>query len=102
MSEETDPGPNPAHDLAQRLPGLFEAALQRYLDFTGHPPPTDAKAFAAYSSACRASAAHLEQLVKLSRLTGGAEPEAPSPRQDDTDRLITNAEAALEKAANDT
>jgi len=100
MSEETDPGPEPAQDLARRLPGLFEAALKRYLDFTGNAPPTDAKAFAAYSSACRASASHLEQLVKLSRLTGGAEPAATSSNPD-TDRLIANAKAALEKAAND-
>ncbi len=98
MSEETDP----AQDLARRLPGLFEAAMKRYLDFTGHAPPTEAKDFAAYSSACRASASHLEQLVKLSRLTGGAGPAASSPGPDDTDRLIANAEAALETAANDT
>ena len=98
MSDETEP----AQDLARRLPGLFEAALKRYLDFTGQPPPTEAKDFAAYSSACRASASHLEQLVKLSRLTGVAEPAAPSPGPDDTDRLIANAEATLEKAANDT
>ncbi len=97
MSEETDPG----QDLARRLPGLIEAVLKRYLDFTGLPLPTDAKAFAAYSTACRASAAHLEQLVKLLRLTVGGGPAAPSPSQDDTDRLIASAEAALEKAAND-
>ncbi len=101
MSDETDPGPGPAQDLARRLPGLFEAAMKRYLDFTGQPPPTDAKDFAAYSSACRASAAHLEQLVKLARLTGGAEPAASPSGPDDTNRLIASAEAALEKAAND-
>ena len=101
MSEETDPGPSPAQDLARRLPGLITAALKRYLEFTDNATPTDAKVFAAYSTACRASAAHLEQLVKLLRQTGGGEPSPPPPSPD-LDRMIASAEAALEKAANDT
>jgi len=101
MSDGTDP----SRDLARRLPGLIEAALNRYLDFTGNQTPTEAKDFAAYSTACRASAAHLELLVKLSRLTGGEEPVPPPGMLSegaDLDRLIANAEAALAKAANDT
>lgn len=88
-------------DLDQRLPGLIETAFRHYRDFAGKEPPTESRAFAAYSSACRAALVHLEQLLKLARL-----PEAPAPGvlppAQDLDRLIADAEAALEKAATDT
>ena len=88
-------------DLTDRLPGLIEAAFRRYLDFTSNEPPTESRAFAAYSSACRAALAHLEQLLKLARLPEAAVPGALPPAQD-LDRLIADAEEALEKAATDT
>ena len=87
-------------DLADRLPGLIETAFQRYRDFAGNKPPTESRAFAAYSSACRAALAHLEQLLKLSRLPEAAVPGTLPPAQD-LDRLIADAEAALEKAVTD-
>lgn len=88
------------HGLNQRLPGLIDLALRRYLDFTGGNPPNEAKDFGAYSNACRAGINHLEQLFKLAHL---AAPDAPNttPPGDDIDGLIADAEAALEKAAND-
>lgn len=89
------------HDLYQRLPGLIDLALRRYLVFTREDPPTEPKAFGAYSTACRAALNHLEQLFKLARLAAPDTPIAPPP-DDDIDGLIASAEAALEKAANDT
>ena len=88
-------------DLADRLPGLIETAFRRYQDFAGKEPPTEPRAFAAYSSACRAALAHLEQLLKLTRLPEAAVTGVLPPAQD-LDRLIADAEAALKKAATDT
>lgn len=88
-------------ELDQRLPGLIETAFRRYRDFTVNEPPTESRAFAAYNTACRAALGHLDQLVKLTRW---AMAEAPVglPPGEDVDRLIAQAEAALEKAAEDT
>lgn len=87
-------------ELDQRLPGLIETAFRRYRDFAGEKPPTEPRAFAAYSTACRAALAHLEQLLKLARASNGEEPAARETG--DIDRLIADAEAALEKTAADT
>ena len=87
-------------DLAQRLPGLIETVLRRYLEFTSNKPPTEPRAFAAYSAASRAAMAHLEQLLKLANALNG---EAPAAQEaGNIDRLIADAEAALEKTAADT
>lgn len=88
-------------DLADRLPGLIETAFRRYRDFAGKEPPTEPRAFAAYSSACRAALVHLEQLLKLAGQPETAVPGVLPPAHD-LDRLIADAEAALEKTTNDT
>lgn len=110
MNEEIDAGESVSgavdaaldrtrNDLGARLPGLIETAFRRYRDFAGNEPPTEPRAFAAYSTACRAALAHLEQLLKLALSLNGEETVTPS---DDVDRLIADAEAALKKTANDT
>lgn len=104
MTEDTEPGATleaVRDDLDQRLPGLIDQALRRYLDFTKAPAPTDAKDFGAYSTACRSAVSHLEQLLKLARLTAPVAPDAPAPA-DNVSTLIANAEAALDKAAGET
>ncbi|MCH7936858.1 MAG: hypothetical protein IH994_07185 [Proteobacteria bacterium] len=89
------------NDLGARLPALIEAALRRYEEFTdAKQPPTEAKAFAAHAAACRAAMAHLEQLLKLALSLNGE--GAATPPGEDINRLIADAEAALEKTANDT
>lgn len=87
-------------DLAARLPGLIDDAINRYLVFTSQDPPEKARDFAAFSTACRAAIAHLEQLLKLARTLSPEAPESPTP-QDDIGALIARAEAALEKAGDD-
>lgn len=85
-------------DMAARLPGLIDDAFARYLAFTSCEPPPQARDFAAYSTACRAAIAHLEQLLKLARALSFGAPESSGP-QDDIESLIAHAEAALEKTA---
>ncbi|NQU61003.1 MAG: hypothetical protein HQ512_07720 [Rhodospirillales bacterium] len=82
-------------DLIARLPGMIDGALQRYLDFTRGKVPTEARNFAAYSSACRAAMAHLEQLIKLAQSLSSEITPPVSPNAD-LDRLIADAEATLE------
>lgn len=89
------------NDLGGRLPGLIEAAFRRYEIFAGDELPDNVKAFAAHAAACRAALAHLDQLLKLAQWAGGDKAMAAAP-SDDVDRLIADAEAALEKAAADT
>ena len=88
------------NDLAARLPGLIEAALRRYEIFAGDEPDDGVKAFAAHAGACRAALAHLEQLLKLALSLNGE--GAATPPGEDINRLVADAEAALDKAANDT
>ena len=88
-------------DLADRLPGLIDDAFQRYLAFAGSEPPTQPRGFTAYSNACRAAMAHLEQLLKLARVLSSGSPESPAP-QDDIESLIARAKTVLDKVVNDT
>ena len=89
------------NDLAARLPGLIETAFRRYEQIAGEEPADNAKAVAAHAGACRAALVHLEQLFKLSKWAGEDQAMEATP-SDDIDRLIADAEAALDKAANDT
>jgi len=89
------------NDLGARLSGLIESAFRRYEIFAGDNPPDGVKAFAAHAAACRAALAHLEQLFKLAQWAGGDKAMAATPFND-VDRLIADAEEALEKAAADT
>ena len=91
-------------DLDGRLPGLIENAIQRYRNFINNDPPDEPKNFAAYNSACRSALGHIDLLLKLAGRSSGGAPVSPTHDlpHDDVARLIANAEAALEKAANDT
>jgi hypothetical protein len=87
-------------DLANRLPGLIDDALTRYLVFSKNDPPAKARDFTAFSTACRAAIAHLEQLLKLAQALSPGEVEGSGPG-DDIEALVAGAEKALEKAAED-
>lgn len=91
-------------DLEGRLPGLIENAIQRYRNFIHLDPPGEPKNFAAYNSACRTALGHIDLLLKLAIRSSGGAPASPTHDlpHDDVERLIANAEAALEKAAADT
>lgn len=83
-------------DLIARLPGMIDGALRRYLGFTRGKVPKEARNFAAYSTACRAAMAHLEQLIKLAQSLSSEITRPVSPNAD-LDRLIADAEESLEK-----
>ena len=90
------------NDLDGRLPGMIEKAIQRYRNFISFDPPGEPKNFAAYNSACRAALGHIDLLLKLAIRSNSGASVPPPPHDlphDDVERLIANAEAALEKAA---
>ena len=91
-------------DLDGRLPGLIENAIQLYRKFIDIDPPDGSKNFAAYNSACRAALGHIDLLLKLAIRSSSVAPVSPTHDlpHDDVERLIANAEAALEKTAADT
>ncbi len=92
------------NDLDGRLPGLIENAVQRYRNFIHLDPPDEPKNFSAYNSACRTALGHIDLLLKLAIRSNSGAPASPTHDlpHDDVERLIANAEAALEKAAADT
>ncbi|RDD60195.1 hypothetical protein [Ferruginivarius sediminum] len=71
-------------EVAEALPALVRQALARYTEFARsfddkdandkekHDKEKEAKAFAAYQSACKAAVGHLDALFRLQRL---AEPQ---------------------------
>lgn len=88
------------NDLDGRLPGMIENAIQRYRNFVHFDPPDESKNFAAYNYACRAALGHIDLLLKLAIRSSSGTPVSPTHDlpHDDVERLIANAEAALEKA----
>lgn len=98
--DDTDAGAWPATraEIARRLPPLLDRALAVYADFAAAPPPADeAKAFAAYQASCRAALGHVLLLVRLAEWARAG--ERPGGGDEDLDRLIEAAEAALARDA---
>ena len=90
--------------LTVMLPGLLAKALQDHSAFASKEPKEDGKEFAAYQSACKASLAHIEQLLKLARWVDGRaddqaeELTAEQANADDSiSQLIARAKYALKE-----
>lgn len=77
--------------IAKYLPDAIERAIQSYREFYAQETATDAKAFSAHHSACKAAIAHIELLLKLAAW-------AHLPSGDDDDGLadmIAQAQGTL-------
>ncbi len=81
--------------LSRRFPGLLDRVMEGYLSFSGKgPEEDDAKEFSAHHGACKAALAHLDLLIKLA---AWAEKKRStiSPKDEETERLIDQAQTAL-------
>ncbi len=85
-------------NVLAELPALLERALAGYGRFAASMPPADTRGFVAYQTACRAALSHIHLLVKLAHWArpGAVESGPAAADADQLDRLIREAEAALE------
>lgn len=89
-------------DLLNNLPGLLDRAISTYGRFATETPPEDSKGFVAYQTGCRAALTHIHLLVRLAHWTrAGHDEQVEDAECDHLDRLVREAEAALNSEPTD-
>lgn len=84
--------------LVAMLPEYLSKAINQYVSFAQNTAPSSHKDFAAHQSACKASLAHVDHLLKLAYWVENRRDGADAPPGDsdkDAAELITRAKLAI-------
>ena len=91
----------PADLLTAILPSATERAIDAYQYFSSGPPPTEAKEFGSFQTACKAAIGHLTALFQLQRLTAAvsaaSKPGGSSPEDERTAWLYAETDRYMER-----